>query len=144
MANDVTGLGSTTATGATTTTSTSTSAAAGGLDKDAFLKLLVAQLKFQNPMSPADPSSFMAQTAQFAMVERLEEISQAQSEAGTWQRVIAGQGLIGQYVTGTSLGNEVSGLVTGMSVTSDGAVLDLQDGRTLAVTDVETVGAVAA
>ena len=144
MANDVTGVGSTAPTTSSTVGGTSTSAAAGGLDKDAFLKLLVAQLKFQNPMSPSDPSAFMAQTAQFAMVERLEEISKAQSEAGTWQRVIAGQGLIGQQVTGTSLGSEVSGLVTGLTVTTDGAVLELQGGRTLAVTDVQTVGAVPA
>jgi len=144
VANDVTGVGSTAPTTSSTVGGTSTSAAAGGLDKDAFLKLLVAQLKFQNPMSPSDPSAFMAQTAQFAMVERLEEISKAQSEAGTWQRVIAGQGLIGQQVTGTSLGSEVSGLVTGLTVTTDGAVLELQGGRTLAVTDVQTVGAVPA
>ena len=143
MANDVTGVTGTSGAAATSSTpASSSSSAAGGLDKDAFLKLLVAQLKFQNPMSPSDPSAFMAQTAQFAMVERLEEISAAQSEAATWQRVVAGQGLIGQQVTGTSLGSAVSGLVTGFSVTSDGAVLELQGGRTLAVTDVETVGAV--
>ena len=138
MATAVTGTSATTG----AAPSTSGSAAAGGLDKDAFLKLLVAQLKFQNPMSPTDPSAFMAQTAQFAMVERLEEISRAQSEAGTWQRVLAGQSLLGRTVTGTTLGSPVSGLVTGLTVTSDGAVLELAGGRTLAVTDVETVGTV--
>ena len=62
------------------------------LDKDAFLKLMVAQLKYQNPMSPTDPSAMMAQTAQFTMVESLQAISQSQSDASAWQRVVAGPG----------------------------------------------------
>ena len=142
MANDVTGVGSAASAGSATASTSSSSSTSTGLDKDAFLKLLVAQLKYQNPMSPTDPSAFMAQSAQFAMVERLDEISTAQSEASTWQKVIAGQSLIGQQVTGSSLGSDVSGLVTGLSVTTDGAVLELQNGRTLAVVDVETVGVV--
>jgi len=142
VANDVTGVGSAASAGSATASTSSSSSTSTGLDKDAFLKLLVAQLKYQNPMSPTDPSAFMAQSAQFAMVERLEEISTAQSEASTWQKVIAGQSLIGQQVTGSSLGSDVSGLVTGLSVTTDGAVLELQNGRTLAVVDVETVGVV--
>jgi len=144
VANDVTGVGSATGTGGAAGSTPTSSSASSGLDKDAFLKLLVAQLKYQNPMEPTDPSAFMAQSAQFAMVERLEQISTAQTEATTWQRVITGQGLIGQQVTGTGkLGSEVSGLVTGMTVTDDGATLQLQNGGTLAVADVATVGAVA-
>lgn len=45
------------------------------LDKDAFLKLLVAQLKYQDPTAPTDVSQMMAQTSQLTMVERLDEIS---------------------------------------------------------------------
>ena len=45
--------------------------------KDMFLKLLVAQLKYQNPMEPVDSSQFMAQTAQFTMVEKLEAMAAA-------------------------------------------------------------------
>ena len=32
-------------------------------DKDTFLKLLVAQLKYQDPSNPADSTQFLAQTA---------------------------------------------------------------------------------
>jgi len=63
-------------------TSGPTSPVAGGKDKskdlgdkDTFLKLLVAQLKYQNPMEPVDSSQFMAQTAQFTMVEKLEAMA---------------------------------------------------------------------
>ena len=113
----------------------------GKLDKDAFLKLLVAQLKFQNPLAPTDPSAMMAQTAQFTMVESLQAISQAQADAGAWQRVVAGQGLIGKTVTGLVQDQEVSGLVTSMTMTSDGPVLRLADGTSLPVGAVLNVAA---
>lgn len=45
------------------------------LGKDAFLQLLVAQLKYQNPLSPMDGTEFVAQTAQLTMTEKLEELS---------------------------------------------------------------------
>jgi len=46
------------------------------IDKDAFLKLLVAQMSQQDPMKPTEGTEFMAQLSQFAMVEQ----SIAQSE----------------------------------------------------------------
>ena len=38
--------------------------------KDAFLKLLVAQLQNQNPLSPSDPVTFLAQLTQFSQLEQ--------------------------------------------------------------------------
>ena len=46
-----------------------------GSQKDIFLKLLVAQMKYQDPANPASSSEFMAQTATFTQVEKLEEIA---------------------------------------------------------------------
>ena len=40
------------------------------LDKDAFLKLLVAQLSHQDPLKPTEGTEFVAQLSQFAMVEQ--------------------------------------------------------------------------
>jgi flagellar basal-body rod modification protein FlgD len=39
--------------------------------EDVFLKLLVAQLKNQDPTSPADPMAFVTQLAQFSQLETL-------------------------------------------------------------------------
>ncbi len=41
-----------------------------GVDKNAFLKLLVAQLQNQNPLSPADGATFVAQLAGFSQLEQ--------------------------------------------------------------------------
>lgn len=38
--------------------------------KDAFLKLLVAQLQNQNPLTPSDPVEFLTQLTQFSGVEQ--------------------------------------------------------------------------
>jgi flagellar basal-body rod modification protein FlgD len=52
------------------------SSAAGASSKDQFLKLLVAQLEHQNPLSPQDGAAFIAQLAQFTAVEQGAETNQ--------------------------------------------------------------------
>ncbi|WP_320173257.1 flagellar hook capping FlgD N-terminal domain-containing protein [Maridesulfovibrio sp.] len=47
------------------------------LNKDAFLKLFVTQLKNQDPVNPMDNKEQLAQLAQFSTVERLTNISKA-------------------------------------------------------------------
>jgi flagellar basal-body rod modification protein FlgD len=44
----------------------------GKMGKDEFLKLLVAQLKNQDPLNPADGQQMAAQLAQFSSVEQLQ------------------------------------------------------------------------
>jgi flagellar basal-body rod modification protein FlgD len=94
------------------------------IGKDMFLKLLVAQLKYQNPMEPVDSSQFMAQTAQFTMVEKLQAMA-AQTDA-----LVAGEasqraaGLLGRQVTYVDAdGAAQTGVVTGTRFGSDGPVL---------------------
>jgi flagellar basal-body rod modification protein FlgD len=109
------------------------------MGKDTFLKLLVAQLKYQNPMEPVDSSQFMAQTAQFTMVEKLQAMA-AQTDA-----LVAGEasqraaGLLGRQVTYLDdQGVEQTGVVTGTKFGTDGPVLRL--GTTeIALTDVREV-----
>ena len=96
------------------------------IGKDTFLKLLVAQLKYQNPMEPVDSSQFMAQTAQFTMVEKLQAMA-AQTDA-----LVAGEasqraaGLLGRQVTYLDdQGAAQTGVVTGTKFGTDGPVLKL-------------------
>lgn len=43
-----------------------------GLDKDAFLKLLTTQLRYQDPLNPMDQQQFAAQMAQFSALEQMQ------------------------------------------------------------------------
>lgn len=47
-----------------------------GADKSTFLKLLVAQLKYQNPLNPADGIQFVTQLAQFTSLEQSTAMTQ--------------------------------------------------------------------
>src|SRR4051794_38262587 len=110
-----------------------------GLGKDAFLKLLVAQMKYQNPMSPTDPSAFMAQTAQFTMVEKLENIDKQSTDLLTAQRSATATGMLGQQIVAAGPdGTDITGIVTGMRITSDGPRLKV-NGTEIAMSAVKEV-----
>jgi flagellar basal-body rod modification protein FlgD len=107
---------------------TSTTGSTDQMGKDTFLKLLVAQLKYQNPMQPSDPSSFMAQTAQFSMVEKLESMEKATMELLTSERSRGATGMLGTQVTWPGLdGKDATGVVTGVRMGSDGPTLEVGD-----------------
>ncbi len=98
------------------------------MGKDAFLKLLVAQLKYQNPLSPADGAEFMAQTAQFTVVEKLDELSKQNAELLSSNRALSASGLIGREVVYAGLdGTDVVATVTGVRFDAGGPVLKTGD-----------------
>jgi flagellar basal-body rod modification protein FlgD len=69
------------------------------LDKQAFLKLLVAQMRYQDPTSPMDTTQRMAQTTQLNTMERLVELSDTQREAFALQMRSSAAALVGREVT---------------------------------------------
>ena len=79
----------------------------GNTDKDLnrFLTLLTAQLKYQDPMSPTDPTQFVAQLAQFSQVEQQTKTnSLLQQMASSLTTNALGQtaALIGKQVNATA------------------------------------------
>jgi flagellar basal-body rod modification protein FlgD len=114
MTSPINGLAAVTGTtGSTPTTSTSKNA----MDRDLFLKLLVAQLKYQDPSKPADSSQFLAQTAQFSMVEKLEELARSQQSMVAAQLMTSATNLIGRTVTYAGLdGFDVTGVVKSATI----------------------------
>ena len=94
------------------------------MGKDTFLKLLVAQLKYQNPLSPTDGTEFMAQTAQFSVVEKLEDLAKQNAELLASNRSLGASALIGKQVVSAGLdGTDVVGTVTGVRLDAGGPVL---------------------
>lgn len=125
-------------TGSATGSSTST-ATNDGLGRDAFLKLLVAQLRFQDPMKPADGTAFLTQTAQFSMVEKLSDILTASTEAATNSATFTATGMVGRTITYTGdLGLAVKGTVASVRLERTGPVL-VVDGKDVPLANVRSV-----
>jgi len=61
------------------------------LDKDAFLQLLVAQMKYQDPMEPTDNTAYISQLATFSQLEEMQNMTAGMS----LQRA---SGLVGEEV----------------------------------------------
>jgi len=98
--------------------------ALGQLDSDAFLQLLVAQLRYQNPLEPASGTEFLNQTAQFAMVEALQKISEAQQRHLGMEEVGMALDVVDKVVTAIGYdGSEITGVVDAVRFVADGPVL---------------------
>lgn len=112
------------------------------LDKDAFLQLLVAQMKYQNPLSPVDSNEYLAQAAQYASVEQLENMAQSQAELRSMQMVSIATDLVGKEVTAVNsfTGAQVTGIVEGIRFGSEPVLI--VDGAEVALSSVISVGRV--
>lgn len=94
--------------GSTATTSAAAPIAGGAMGKDQFLKLLVAQLKNQDPMNPSNGQEMAAQLAQFSSLEQLTQIGQTLGTQNDALAKVAGavnsqsaQAAVGKAVTAT-------------------------------------------
>lgn len=120
--------------GATTTSSKSI------VSKDDFLKILMAQLKNQEPLNPASPEEFLSQLAQLSEVEQLQNIATSLNDV----KSSVSNGNINQWVSaiGKKIQVETNTLTQGdeVSLTIEGpfdkAVITLthEDGSTEDVT----------
>nr|MBQ8252701.1 flagellar hook capping protein [Lachnospiraceae bacterium] len=62
---------------ATSTTSSASEKGKTSLGKDDFLQLLVAQMKYQDPLEPTSNTEYIAQYATFSEVEQMQNMSQS-------------------------------------------------------------------
>jgi len=123
---------------ATSTSSTSLSSSTT-FDKDAFLKLLVAQMRYQDPSKPMDSTEFIAQSAQFTSVEMLQKLQDSQNELLAYQSVLLSSSLVGKTVSGTSMdGSDLNGQVTGVHIVGGSALVQV-GGKEAPVTSITNI-----
>lgn len=97
------------------------------LGKNAFLQLMVAQLKAQNPLEPSNGTEYIAELAQFSELEQTTNIAQSSAASVTSQQVAQAVQMIGHTVSykAPESGETVQGEVENVEITSTGATLTI-------------------
>ena len=105
-------------------------------DKDMFLQLLVAEMKYQDPLEPTTNTEYVSELASFSQIEATQNVQDKMDDmqAGSY---------VGKYViinTTDSAGNQqyVSGKVDFLEKTDDGYKVSVNDGL-YNLSDIETV-----
>jgi flagellar basal-body rod modification protein FlgD len=103
MTSPVASIGYTASTNATTNSGSSTTTTAPAKDRSelsaqAFLQLLVAQLKYQDPSKPVDTASLMSQTATINQIQTMQTLSEASTAQLKAQQLQTAAGLVGRTV----------------------------------------------
>ncbi len=75
MADNIAVTSTSNNTTSTNTTSTKSTDANSDIGKNAFLNLLMTQLKNQDPLNPVEDKEFIAQMAQFSSLEQLQQLN---------------------------------------------------------------------
>ena len=128
----------------TASTAGTGAAAKTNVDKDMFVKLMVAQLKDQDPSNPTDSAAFLAQTAQFTSLEKLTDVAEQTSQALSAQLAFGASGLVGRTVTYTGAdGAAKTGPVTSVRFSNTGPMLEVAGAEVTlsSITNVSATGA---
>jgi flagellar basal-body rod modification protein FlgD len=119
-------VGTLAASGALSTSGTSLPSGTNALGENDFLQLMMDQLKNQDPTSPADPTQFLSELANFSSLEQETTIAGASTTSATEQSSAAALGLLGKTVSYTdSNGATQTGAVTKVDFTSSGPTLTI-------------------
>jgi flagellar basal-body rod modification protein FlgD len=106
--------------------STTAAPASKSLNYEAFLQLLLAQMRNQDPTEPVDPTTQMAQLATFSQVEQAIKTNAKLDAMLTSSALAQADGIIGRTVTSADGG--ASGEAVAFTVGANGAVAILKDG----------------
>jgi flagellar basal-body rod modification protein FlgD len=115
-------------TGATASRSTTDSSGQGSgtVGYDNFLKLLLAQMKNQDPTEPMKSTDYMAQLATFSQVEQSVKTNSKLDSLLSSYSLSQADTVIGRTIT--SADGTISGKVESVYIASDGAVANLEGG----------------
>ena len=108
-----------------------TDAASPDLNYDSFLKLLVAQMKNQDPTEPMDSTEQIAQLATFSQVEQTIKTNTNLESLLQRTSLSEANAVIGKTVT--SADGKTTGVVKEVKLYSDGIIAVLDTGKELVV-----------
>lgn len=109
-------------------------------DKEMFLNLLVAQLRYQDPMNPADSGEFLAQSAQFTSLEKMEAVADQTAALLSTSVSFGASNMVGKNVTYLDEdGKAVSGTVDSVTFDVTGPMLQI-GGESVSLGQVQSIG----
>jgi flagellar basal-body rod modification protein FlgD len=99
----------------------------GALGETQFLKLLMTQMKDQDPLNPGDPTQYMAELAQFTSVEQQTNVATSTAALAQEQNAATAIALIGHSVTylDAKSGQPVTGTVQSAQVAGGNPTLTI-------------------
>ena len=104
----------------------STNLQASSLGMEDFLKILLTQLTYQDPLKPMDNQQFMAQMAQFTSLEQTQQLNNKIATLITNQAALQSVGLIGKTVDITTSNGTATGTVSALSLSGDAPMLTVR------------------
>jgi flagellar basal-body rod modification protein FlgD len=133
-------INSTSGVSGSASTAGSTTASGMVLDKEAFLKLFIEQLKNQDPLSPQDPNAFMNQMAQFSVMEQLMNLNTSIAQLIDLQNLTEAVSLVGRTVMVTGVdGTEISGTVEKVQIRQNANKI-VVDGESYDISQIAQIG----
>ncbi|RSZ40089.1 MULTISPECIES: flagellar hook assembly protein FlgD [Variovorax] len=106
--------------------SAATNLQASSLGMEDFLKILLTQLTYQDPLKPMDNQEFMAQMAQFTSLEQTQQLNNKIETLITNQAALQSVGLIGKTVDVNTPTGAVTGTVSALSLSGDAPLLTVR------------------
>ena len=120
---EVNNVNSSNPTAATSATSNST------LDKNAFLKILTAELSNQDPLNSTDNTQYISQLAQFSALEQSQNTNDTITSLLNSQKITEGSMLIGKEVSfSTGSDSYVNAIVKSVKVSGQDVSLVTDNG----------------
>jgi flagellar basal-body rod modification protein FlgD len=87
------------------------------MGQDTFMKLLVTQMRMQNPMEPSDDKEMIAQMTQFSTLEQITNMATESTKSATASQMSQAVNLLGRTVTYLDTdGNKQTGTVDQVSM----------------------------
>ena len=114
-----------------------------GLGQTDFLKLLTVQMKNQDPMKPSDNNAFIAQMAQFAQLNQIQDIKAACLELNNRLQTMGMASALNFVGKSVLLQDEQAPRqIIGLVANPDGSapLLHLDDGRAVAASNIQALG----
>ncbi|BCG71163.1 flagellar basal body rod modification protein FlgD [Mesorhizobium sp. 113-1-2] len=111
--------------------STTTSTSKTAVDYQSFLKLLIAEMKNQDPTKPMDSTQYVAQLATFSQVEQSVQTNTKLDQIMSSSALSQADAIIGRNIT--SADGKTSGTVASVTLSSSGLIAVLQDGTQVPV-----------